>query len=189
MPSTITDCDGEVLRVPDEPQNDIFELNLGRVFDKENPVVVRNELSKAFKSVVLPVPVPPLMRMFCRPRRSFAAVQQELHQGFRIHQVFNREVATVELTNCDGARWDHGGDAATNQAAESRMASLRVSSPNRRRVLTAPLEISRHDVRHFLKYASLKTWVEPLTMISLMESSRIRCSMGRKNEDGFKTEH
>jgi hypothetical protein len=43
-----------------------FELDFGRVFYQEDPVVIRNDFPKAFTNVVLPVPVPPLMRMFCR---------------------------------------------------------------------------------------------------------------------------
>ena len=44
----------------------LFELDFRRVFDEENSVVIRNELSQGIQERRLSRPVPPLMRMFWR---------------------------------------------------------------------------------------------------------------------------
>lgn len=165
----------------------LFQLDFRRVFDEENPVVVSNELAEwvqqgrlsasgsATNEDVLAVLDIPL-QAGCR------LAVQSAHS----HEVFDCEMTAIEFADGQGDAV-YAATRLPSGSLESRIGlASEMSSPKRLAMFftAAMKDFSLRTISGGCSSAparSMKTWFDPLIMISLIESSGIRCSIGRKN--------
>src|SRR6266851_5782822 len=144
------------------------------------------------KSVVLPVPVPPLMRMFLRARtyssRWFARARSRVPARIR-SSISKWRVLNLRIVSVTPRRLQGGMIAATRLPSGSRESRMgldsEISSPRRRAIFfTATIrDRSPRDTPGTCcrkPCFSMNTRSGPFTITSLIESSRMRCSMGFK---------
>ena len=151
------------------------------------------ELARMLSSVVLPVPVPPEIRMFLRLRTALSRLRatSSVRVPMRTRSAIPRCGAlNLRIVSVTPVRLHGGMTAATREPSgrrESRTGfSSEMSLPRRARDVLdgdhkgALVEYhsgtsSRNPRR------SMKTWSGPLTMISLTSGSRIKRSICRRN--------
>ena len=153
----------------------------------------RNAAS-AFRSVVLPVLVPPLIKMFSSRRDRRLERRQHLRRHRADpHEFLGREEPRLKLADrqrraAEAARREDGGHArAVRQArVEDRLLLGDVVAQRAGDVLDGDAadcarRAGRPATSRTTPCRSTKTRREPLTMISLTSGSWIRCAIGRRN--------
>ena len=150
------------------------------------------KLARMLRSVVLPVPVPPEIRMFwrsstaltSRAAASWVREPEAMSSGRPKFGALNLRIVSVTPVRLQG-----GMTAATREPSgrrESRIGfSSEMSLPRRRATfLTATrrdLGLSVTGTSSRNPRRSMKTCSGPLTMISLTSGSRMKGSIGRRN--------